>query len=209
MPRQTTSACNQETTARLSVSTRPSNNDPSLPVTPLRQPPVFFSSINSRQFKHTGSCDYDRLVIDSTHSADYHEGLRRKNAIGITLLVIVAVDTRPDVSFFIAVDDIPLKVNGHVADALQSFMEVIHVSNLVYDRQTTGITYFFEALMVFSSKNTSGRQILMNMLFPPTSSTQGDLQPHSSQQVQVLPSDAPSTPRMTRKPPHSASLRQT
>uniref|UniRef100_A0A914QBE9 Uncharacterized protein n=1 Tax=Panagrolaimus davidi TaxID=227884 RepID=A0A914QBE9_9BILA len=84
-------------------------------------------------------------------------------------------------------------------------MEVICVFNLVYDRQT----YFFEALMGFSSKNTSGRRILMNMIFPPTPSTQDVLQPHSSQQVQVLPSDAPSTPRITRKPPYSASLRQT
>jgi hypothetical protein len=63
--------------------------------------------------------------------------------------------------------------------------------------------------MEFSSKNTAGRQILMNMLFPPTSSTQDDLQPHSSQQVQVLPSDSPSTPRINRKRRHSASLRQT
>uniref|UniRef100_A0A914QH21 Uncharacterized protein n=1 Tax=Panagrolaimus davidi TaxID=227884 RepID=A0A914QH21_9BILA len=47
------------------------------------------------------------------------------------------------------------------------------------------------------------------MLFPPTSSTPDDLQQHSSQQVQVLPSDSPSTLRITRKRPHSASLRQT
>uniref|UniRef100_A0A914QEZ2 Heat shock protein 70 n=1 Tax=Panagrolaimus davidi TaxID=227884 RepID=A0A914QEZ2_9BILA len=67
LPRQTPSACNQQTTARLSVSTRPS-----LPVTPLCQPPVFFSSINSRQFKHTRSCDYDRLVIDCTVSIESH-----------------------------------------------------------------------------------------------------------------------------------------
>jgi hypothetical protein len=86
-------------------------------------------------------------------------------------------------------------------------MEVIYVFSLVYDRQTTGITYFFEALMGFQTKTTSGRQILINILFPPISSTQDDLQPHSSQQVQVLQS--PSTPRTTRKRPHSTSLRQT
>uniref|UniRef100_A0AC35FM32 Uncharacterized protein n=1 Tax=Panagrolaimus sp. PS1159 TaxID=55785 RepID=A0AC35FM32_9BILA len=165
--------------------------------------------ISTLIIKHTRcrSGDYDRLVIYCTHSSDYHEGLRRKNEMGITSPVIVAVGTHPDVSFFIAVDDIPLKVHGHFADALQSFMEVVYVFNLVYDRQTTYITYFFEALMGFSSKNTAGRQILMNMLFPPTSSTQDDLQPHSSQQV--LSTDAPSTPRISRKRPHSASLRQT
>jgi hypothetical protein len=93
--------------------------------------------------------------------------------------------------------------------ALQSFMEVKYVFNLVYDRQTTNITYFFGALMGFQSKTTSGRQILINILFPPTSSTLADLQPDSSQQLQLLLSDALSTTRITRKRPHSASLRQT
>jgi hypothetical protein len=55
-------------TPRLSFSTRPSNNDSSLLVTPPRQPPVFHPSINSRQHESATLPETSPVVLDNTLS---------------------------------------------------------------------------------------------------------------------------------------------
>uniref|UniRef100_A0A914QKK3 Uncharacterized protein n=1 Tax=Panagrolaimus davidi TaxID=227884 RepID=A0A914QKK3_9BILA len=111
--------------------------------------------------------DYGRLVLDFTHTSNLHDAILRKNEMGITAPVIVALGTHPEVTFYICVDDDDiLRVRGQFGDALQSFMEIVHLFNLEYDKQTVGITYFLEAVMGMKNQLTSGRQQLLDVLLP-------------------------------------------
>uniref|UniRef100_A0A914Q291 Uncharacterized protein n=1 Tax=Panagrolaimus davidi TaxID=227884 RepID=A0A914Q291_9BILA len=49
--------------------------------------------------------DYGRLVLDFTHTSNLHDAILRKNEMGITAPVIVALGTHPEVTFYICVDD--------------------------------------------------------------------------------------------------------
>uniref|UniRef100_A0A914YPP4 Uncharacterized protein n=1 Tax=Panagrolaimus superbus TaxID=310955 RepID=A0A914YPP4_9BILA len=115
--------------------------------------------------------DYGRLVLDFTHTSNFHDAILRKNEIGITAPAIVALGTHPEMTFYICVDDDILRVRGQFADALQSYMEIVHLFNLEYDKKTVGITYFLEALMGMKHQLTSGRQRLLDTLLPPLKMT--------------------------------------
>uniref|UniRef100_A0AC35GFQ3 Uncharacterized protein n=1 Tax=Panagrolaimus sp. PS1159 TaxID=55785 RepID=A0AC35GFQ3_9BILA len=55
-------------------------------------------------------------------------------------------------------------VRGRFAEALQSFMEIVFVSNVKYDSKTIGMTYFFEYLMNIKEHQTVSRVSVSNEL---------------------------------------------
>jgi hypothetical protein len=139
--------------------------------------------------------DYSRLVIDYRCSPNAREALDLRKENGITAPTILIVGTTPEVSFFIAADDMLFQVSGRFADALQSFMEMVFVSNVKYDIKTTGITYFFETLMNMSDKTNGSRQSLIYDLELSTTSNQPQTGSAVSPTQRVIPdADGPHPP---------------
>uniref|UniRef100_A0A914YLF4 Uncharacterized protein n=1 Tax=Panagrolaimus superbus TaxID=310955 RepID=A0A914YLF4_9BILA len=75
----------------------------------------------------------------------------------ITAPTILIIGSAPTLSFYIAADDMVFQVRGRFADALQSYMELVFVSNVKYDTETTGICYFFEYLMNMKEHQNTSR----------------------------------------------------
>uniref|UniRef100_A0A914R1Q4 Uncharacterized protein n=1 Tax=Panagrolaimus davidi TaxID=227884 RepID=A0A914R1Q4_9BILA len=108
--------------------------------------------------------DYGRLVIDHTGSLDYKNAMQWRKHNGITAPSILILGSDSAITFYIAADGMVFQVRGRFAEALQSYMEMVFVSNVKYDSKTTGITYFFEYLMNIKDHQNASRMAVKKEL---------------------------------------------
>uniref|UniRef100_A0A914QYD7 Uncharacterized protein n=1 Tax=Panagrolaimus davidi TaxID=227884 RepID=A0A914QYD7_9BILA len=108
--------------------------------------------------------DYSRLVIDHTGSLDYKNAMQWRKDNGITAPSILILGSDSAIIFYIAADGMIFQVRGRFAEALQSYIEMVFVSNVKYDSKTTGITYFFEYLMNIKDHQNASRMAVKKEL---------------------------------------------
>uniref|UniRef100_A0A914Q0P4 Uncharacterized protein n=1 Tax=Panagrolaimus davidi TaxID=227884 RepID=A0A914Q0P4_9BILA len=97
-------------------------------------------------------------------SLDYKNAMQWRKDNGITAPSILILGSDSAITFYIAADGMVFQVRGRFAEALQSYMEMVFVSNVKYDSKTTGITYFFEYLMNIKDHQNASRMAVKKEL---------------------------------------------